>query len=350
MREMLDEVLYSGNGKPESSSKAYGKAFEEAGRRKDNVVSLTADMTSILEVDLFRVRFPERTFSMGMAEQNMIGVAAVLASAGEIPFAHSFACFITRRCMDQIVNSVAYPRKNVKLVGMMPGISSPGGASHQAIDDIAFMRTTPNMSIIDLGDSTETGKAVQVALEADGPVYIRIRRGVLPVLFDPEKYVLELGQSYLLRKGTDVAIITSGLMTERALVAGKLLEEQGISSNILHVPSIKPLDVDGVLEVVSRSTAVITLDNHSIIGGLGSAVSDVLTDHKISKPFQRIGLQDRFGKAGSMPYLARLFGMEPDQIAQSAASLLDDNNNIQFSAKLDQVPVTGAGWDEEWKN
>jgi transketolase len=347
--EAMSAVLYSGKNKADTKVKTYGHSLAEAGKVNSKIVCLSADLTTQTEADIFRSAHKERFFSMGMAEQNMVGVAAGMARAGEIPFIHSFSCFITRRCFDQIAMSVAYPRLNVKLVGMMPGISSPGGASHQAIDDIALMRATPNMTILDLGEATEVEAAVTVAAELNGPVYLRLRRGLLPVLFDKSKFKFELGQSYMLRSGRDVGLITSGLMTERALQAAALLEANGISTSILHIPTIKPLDIEGVLAIAAQSRVLISLDNHNIIGGLGSAVAEVLAENKVSIPFHRIGLQDVYGKAASNAYLFRHFGFDPDQIAQTALQYLEGDMTVEIKGTWSQTAEKETGWGEDWK-
>jgi transketolase len=346
-----DAVIYDGKGQCEIKEKAYTNAIHSLGEKYDNVVCLTADMTYLLEVKKFQESFPDRAFNVGMAEQNMIGIASGLAQAGEVAFAHTFCCFITRRCMDQIVNAVAYPRRNVKIVGMMPGITSNGGPSHQAIDDLSLMRGTPNITVLDLGDFTETAQAVQVAYNREGPVYLRIRRAMQPVLFDSSKYQLEVGQSYLLRKGSDVSLVSSGLMTKRALEAAVILEEKGISANVLHIPSIKPIDVEGILEVAGNCRALVTLDNHNIIGGLGSAVGEVLLDHNAGVPFHRIGIPDRFGVAASEAYLAQLFGLEPQQIADTVVWVLDGKKGShEVKVREVQVDAHGGGWEEDWRN
>lgn len=346
-------ALYGGAGKPDTVLKAYGQELAAVGKERAKLICLSADLTSQTEADLFREAIPERFFSMGMAEQNMIGVAAGLARAGEIPFAHSFACFLTRRCFDQIAMSVAYPRLNVKLVGVMPGVSSPGGASHQAIDDLAMMRATPNLKILDLGEAAEVRQAVTLALETDGPVYLRLRRGLLPVLLDGGAYRLQFGQSYLLRKGKDLGIVSSGLMTERALAAAALLEKHGVAAGVAHVPSIKPFDEEGIADFASSCKAILTLDNHNVIGGLGSAVAETLAEKRIGVPFRRLGLPDRYGKAASNAYIFRYFGLEPDQIAASALELLGHQAAVKFAAP-DAFPAPESerqsGWGESWKS
>jgi len=348
--DATQSTVFSGRGVPETRLKAYGHALTAVGEAMDRVLALSADLTTQTEADLFCAVHPRRFFSMGMAEQNMIGVAAGLARAGEVPFAHSFACFITRRCFDQIAMSVAYPRLNVKLVGVMPGVSSPGGASHQAIDDLAMMRAAPGMRILDLGEAAEVGQAVRLAAETDGPVYLRLRRGLLPVLFDESRYRLQWGESYLLRKGTDVGLIASGLMTERALQAAALLSAGGIHAGVLHVPSIEPFDADGIAAFAASCSALLALDNHNVIGGLGSAVSEVLAERQIAVPFQRLGVRNAYGMAASNAYVFRHFGLEPDQIARAAVK---DLAGVQASSIADDwapSESSGAGWGEAWKS
>ncbi|RSL31458.1 transketolase [Salibacterium salarium] len=351
MKKVIDAVLYNGSDEVEEKEKTYTQAIYSLGRAHNDVVCITADMTYLLEVNVFRDAFPERAFDLGVAEQNMIGVASGMAQCGEVVFSHTFGCFITRRAMDQVSNAVAYPDLNVKMIGMMPGIASNGGPSHQSIDDISLMRSTPNIKILDLGDSTEVDQALEVAYATEGPVYLRMRRGKQPHLFHSDKYQLELGESYWLREGSDVSIVTSGIMTRRALEAAALLEKQGISTNILHVPSIKPIDSEGILEVASRSQALVTLDNHNVIGGLGTAVGEVLLDNNVRLPFYRLGIPDQFGKAASEAYLARLFGLEPWQIAQTIVAFLNGKKNPQEAVDMEpQVITQGGGWQEEWKN
>jgi len=351
MKKVFDAVLYNGVNEIKEEQKVYTEAIKSLGEKYDDVVCLTADMTYLLEVNKFRDEFPNRAFDLGVGEQNMIGVASGLAQAGEVPFAHTFGCFITRRAMDQVVNAVAYANKNVKLIGMMPGIASDGGPSHMAIDDISLMRSTPNMTVIDVGDSTEAAQIAEVAYKHEGPVYYRMRRGKQFPLFDSQKYKLEIGESYWLRAGSDLSLITSGIMTKRALAAAHILEKQGISVNVLHVPSIKPIDSEGILEVASRSRAVITLDNHNVIGGLGTAVGEVLLENNYMVPFYKIGIQDRYGKAANEPYLAQLFGLQPNQIAQTSVAFLEGKKNPLEDVDMEPKLVTkGGGWQEAWTN
>lgn len=343
------DLRFIGSGEPETKSKAYGRALADLGAKDPRIVCLSADLTTQTEADIFREAHPDRFFSMGMAEQNMVGVAAGMARVGDIPFAHSFACFLSRKCFDQVVNAIAHPGLPVVLVGVMPGISSPGGISHQAIDDLALFRAVPGMTILDLGESTEVAQAPIVAALANGPVYLRLRRGVLPTIFNSTSFRLQCGQSYRLRRGSDVGLISSGLMTERILRAATLLDQCGISATVLHVPSIKPLDVDGVLEVAEASKKLLlVVDNHSIIGGLGSAVAEVLAEHRVGAPLIRMGLADVYARAGSNAYLYRVFGFDPDQIAQRILDALGERVAVRVEDERNVDPKT-SGWGEDWR-
>ncbi|HEY0829163.1 MAG TPA: transketolase C-terminal domain-containing protein [Bacilli bacterium] len=317
MINITSAVLDYGTKPPLAKMKIYGETLVSVAREKKEIVCLCADLTKQTEVDAFRSELPERFFSMGMAEQNMVGVAAGMAQGGYIPFVNSFSVFLTRRPYDQVAMSIAYPKLNVKLVGMMPGLSSPGGASHQAIDDLAIMRSTPNMVVIDIGEASEAAMAVQMVAEHEGPVYLRLKRGELPLLFDSTKYKLKIGESYLLKEGSGAGIITSGLMTEKALKAHQLLSERGLNVSILHVPSIKPIDSDGIRFFAKQHKFIFTLDNHNVIGGLGSAVMEALSEKGIATPVVRFGVKDIYGQAASPSFLYRKHGMEPDQIAEA---------------------------------
>lgn len=351
MKQVFDAVVFEEGKETKIIERVYTKAIKNLGEKYENVICLTADMTYLLEVNEFRDKFPNRAFDLGVAEQNMIGVASGMAQTGEVVFAHTFGCFLTRRALDQVVNAVAVGKRNVKMVGMMPGIASDGGPSHMAIDDIAIVRSIPNMTLLDLGDSTETEQAVEAAYKHEGPVYIRLRRGRQHHLFDAAKFNFEIGESYWIREGTDLTFISSGIMTNRALHAAALLEKQGVSTNVLHVPTIKPIDEEGIIEMASRSKAIITLDNHNTIGGLGTAVGEVLLEKQIRLPFFKIGINDRFGRAANEPYLAGIYGLEPDQIAQTSLAFLEGKEDpLEGVLKKEEVVATGGGWIDEWKN
>lgn len=342
----MDTVLWDGNEEVNTKVKVYGNSLVELARSRQDILCLSGDLTRQCEVDLFRDTIPDRFLTMGMAEQNMIGVAAGLASEGENPYCHTFGVFATRRCYDQIVNAVAIPNLRVRIGGFMPGLSSPGGTSHQSIDDLALMRSLPNMTVIDLGEATELAQAVALAADVDGPVYLRVRRNVIPVLLDPQRFRLELGESYLLRKGDDVGIITSGMMTERALEVANMLQEQGISAAVLHIPSIKPIDQEGIKFLAETTRLMVSLDNHSIIGGLGSAVAEIVSKYKLHSPLLRLGVPDVYARCGSRDYLFSRYGLEPEQIANTVFTELEGVSLTEDSQVQVKVGQGQRGWEE----
>jgi transketolase len=298
--------------------KPYGAALVKLARERDDIVCLSGDLTRQCEVDLFRDELPGRFIHAGMAEANMIGVAAALAREGLNPFVHSFGVFATRRPYDQIVNAVAYPALPVRIVGFMPGISSPGGPSHQAIDDVALMRTLPNMTVIDVADATETEQMVQAVVDLPGPVYIRLKRGEIPVIF-PDSHRFSLDAAQTLTDGTDVAIFASGMMLAVALGAERVMRDQGVSAAVVNLPVIKPLDARTVIATAARCRAVVTTENHLTVGGLGSAVAEVLAEGGIGRPFRRVGLQDTFAEgAANAPYLFKKYGLSTQHLVDTA--------------------------------
>ncbi|MCC6776099.1 MAG: transketolase [Hyphomicrobiales bacterium] len=282
--------------------KPYGKALLALARRRHDIICLGADLTRQTETDLFRDEISERYINVGMAEANMIGIAGGLARAGHCVFANSFGVFSTRRCYDQIAMAIAYPNLNVKIVGFMPGISSPGGPSHQAIDDMALMRALPNMTVVDLADATEIGQAVAEVAAHAGPVYLRLKRGEIPIIFaDDHRFSLRKAQ--VLSEGSEVCIVAAGMMVPAALLAGKILREHGISAAVVNSPVVKPLDVETVIRRARLAQVVITAENHSIIGGLGAAVAEAMAEAGLGVPLRRIGLQDVFAESGSREFL-----------------------------------------------
>jgi len=403
--------------------KPYGRALVELARARPEVVCLSGDLTRQCEVDLFQEEFPGRFIHAGMAEANMIGVAGALARQGLMPFVHSFGVFVTRRPLDQIVNAVAYPRLPVRIVGFMPGVSSPGGPSHQAIEDIALMRAIPGMTVIDVADATETAQVVAAMADVAGPVYLRLKRGEIPVIF-PGDHRLSLDRAQVLEwrggamdggaqttggagtdgggvtsggaqiaggadtnggahiagladtvgggvstgggvtsggahtagladtvgggvsagggvssggagitdggwtSGTapssDVALLVSGMMVAPALAAARVLRAAGAVTVVVNVPVIKPLDTATVLAVATRSTAVVTAENHTIIGGLGSAVAEALAEAGLGRPLRRIGLADTFAEgAKDAASLFTKYGLTTQHIVDTAWSVLD---------------------------
>ena len=388
--------------------KPYGHALVELARQRPEIVCLSGDLTRQCEIDLFQAAFPDRFIHAGMAEANMIGVAGALARSGLIPFVHTFGVFATRRPLDQIINAVAYPHLPVRIVGFMPGVSSPGGPSHQAIEDVALMRALPGMTVVDVADATETAQVVAAIADLPGPVYLRLKRGEIPVIF-PEDHRLSLDRAQVLvdgRNGTglargttgggatagggvtrggaqteggaesagaavneggavtggggatrggaetagrggmgvwpgstgdargqlrapeavpgsDVALLVSGMMVAPALAAARVLRSAGIATLVLNIPVIKPLDTATVLAAAAATQTVITAENHSIIGGLGSAVAEVLAESALPRPLHRLGLQDTYAEgARTATYLFQKYGLSTQHLIDAAWSAL----------------------------
>lgn len=296
---------------------AYGKALVKLGRLNPNIVVLDADLSKSTKTIEFAKEFPERFFNLGIAEANMIGTAAGLATCGKIPFASTFAVFATGRVFDQIRMSVCYARTNVKIGASHGGISvGEDGASHQATEDIALMRALPNMNVIVPADGVETEKAVFAAAEFNGPVYIRTGRLKVPVIFD-EKYQFEIGRGVVLSEGTDVSIIACGLMVRESLEAGKELLKNGIKAKIVNIATIKPIDAELIIKCARETGAIVTCEEHNIIGGLGSAVAEVLAEN-YPVPMKRIGINDKFGESGSPEELFEKYRMNSKYIIEAA--------------------------------
>ncbi len=277
--------------------------FIDWAKDKPEVLVLSADLTNSCEVGKWRDTYPDRFFSMGMAEQNMMGMAAGLAREGFEPWLHTFSVFLYRRPLDQLQMSIAYPALKVRLVGFLPGIMTPGGVTHQAIEDIAILRAIPNMTIFEVGDATEAQSVLDVAHDVQGPVYIRMLRGEVSRIF-PVTEPFVFNRARILSTGTDITLITSGIATEEALRAVPLLQARGVSVTHLHVSTLKPFtDPQVVAALKSAKSGVITMENHSIIGGLGSAVAEVMAENGISAPLQRIGLKDTYAHGASQKFL-----------------------------------------------
>jgi len=267
---------------------AYGEALKELGEINENIVVLDADLSGSTKTSVFQKAFPNRFFNVGIAEQNLIGTAAGLATAGKIPFASSFAMFATGRAFEIIRNSVCYPRLNVKIAATHAGLTvGEDGATHQALEDISLMRTLPNMVVLCPADAVETKQCIFKAVEYDGPVYIRLGRAKVPVIFD-ENYEFQLGKGVQLKDGKDITIIATGVMVERALRASERLMEEGISARVINISTIKPIDKDIIIKAAKETKGIITVEEHSIIGGLGSAVAEVVAESHPTKVI-RIG-------------------------------------------------------------
>ena len=296
---------------------SYGAALVELGQKYDNLVVLDADLAGATKTATFQKAFPERHFDCGIAEANMMCIAAGMSTMGLVPFASSFAMFAAGRAYEQVRNSIGYPHLNVKIGGTHGGISvGEDGASHQCCEDFALMRSIPGMTIICPADDVEARAAVKAAYEMDGPVYLRFGRLAIPVFHD-ESYKFEIGKGEILRDGTDVAIIANGLMTYEAIQAGEMLAEQGINAMIINMATIKPIDEELVIEAAKKCGKIVTCEEHSVIGGLGEAVCAVLSE-KLPTPVKRIGVNDEFGHSGPAAALLKQFGLCADNIAAVA--------------------------------
>jgi transketolase len=320
----------------EMVTRPYAAAFEAYALAHPEVMCLSADLTSSCEMDKFRDRHPQQFISLGMAEQNLISFAGGLGLAGFRPFVHTFAVFLYRRPYDQLIASVAYPRRKVRLMGFLPGVTTPGGMTHQAIEDISVMRSIPNMTILETGDATEVESICAVADAVDGPVYCRILRGVVPRLFATP---MQLGQMRELSPGHDILIVTAGIATEEALRARGALEERGVSIRHLHLSTIKPFDDDALRDqIASVKHGVITLENHVVTGGIGSLVSEVMTDAGMGLPLIRLGLQDTYAHGGSRPYLMRHYGLDALALVGAVDQLLGAPSGVT-EADLESVRI-----------
>lgn len=302
--------------------RAYGDALLDAALSDPRIVALCADLVPPTETDRFRDELPERFHNVGIAEANMIGLAGGMARSGEIPFCHSFCAFITKRVLDQITMQAAYPNLPVKIVGFLPGVATLLGVSHQAIEDVAIMRAIPNIAIFEPSGPEYHAAMVQLALDWDGPVYLRMKRPeTTPPEFTP--LPLQVGKGVIRREGADLTIISAGLCVNESLSAVHKLSQLGIEARVIDMASIKPIDTDLIIESAVKTGAVITAENHNIIGGLGSAVAEVLMDEGIGIPFKRVGIQDQFCEGGSTPYLMKKFGIDADAIISAASIVME---------------------------
>ncbi|MEO5373397.1 MAG: transketolase [Alphaproteobacteria bacterium] len=309
-------------------SRVHARTLVHWAADRPEVVVLSADLTSSTEADLFRDRYPDRFFSVGMAEQTMLSVAGGLAREGFRPFLHTFAVFLYRRALDQLSMSVAYPNLPVRLFGFLPGITTPGGATHQAIDDIAVLRALPNLTILETGDATDVESVLDVADAVPGPVYVRMLRGEIPRLFDAGQ-PMRLDRARILGRGDDIALVSSGICTEEAMRATAVLRARGVSIHHLHVSTLKPFTDPAVVEAVTAARhGVITMENHTTIGGLGSAVAEVMAEAGIGRRLVRIGLRDRYAHGASRPYLMREYGLDALALVATVEGLLGERLGI----------------------
>ena len=301
---------------------SYGNALKELGASAENLVVLDADLAGATKTGVFQKAFPERHFDCGIAEANMIGVAAGLSTMGLVPFASTFAMFAAGRAFEQVRNTIGYPHLNVKIGATHGGISvGEDGASHQCCEDFALMRSIPGMTVMCPADDVEARAMVKAAYEMEGPVYMRFGRAATPV-FHQEGFPFQIGKGELLQDGTDVAIIANGIMVPEAMEAGRTLAEQGVSARIINMATIKPLDEEMVLNAARECGRIVTVEEHSIIGGLGEAVCGVLAE-QCPVPVKRIGVNDEFGHSGPAAALLKAFGLCADNIAAQTLALLD---------------------------
>ena len=302
---------------------SYGEALVELGREHDDVVVLDADLAAATKTGTFKKAFPDRFFDCGIAESNLMGVAAGLATTGMVPFASTFAMFAAGRAFEQVRNSIGYPHLNVKIGATHAGISvGEDGATHQCNEDIALMRTIPGMTIICPADDVEAKAAVRAAYEMDGPVYLRFGRLAVPVINDTPDYQFEIGKGVTLREGKDVTIIATGLCVNSALEAAKLLAADGIEAKVINIHTIKPLDEELVVAAAKEIGRVVTVEEHSVIGGLGGAVCEVLSE-KAPVPVKRIGVNDVFGESGPAVKLIEKYGLDGKGVYQSVKTFCE---------------------------
>lgn len=310
----LKRGIYGDDVQTESLRTGFGRGLKLAGEASDKVVALCADLTDSTQMSMFRDAFPDRFIEMGVAEQNLVTVASGMARAGRIPFTSSYAAFSPGRNWEQIRTTIALNDQPVKIVGSHAGVSvGPDGATHQMLEDIALMRVLPNMVVVAPADSVEAEKATMAIARNNKPTYIRLAREKTPV-FTTEESPFELGKAYVLREGDDITLMGTGTMTYQLLVAAKKLEDEGIKAEVLHVPTIKPLDEETILASVTKTGRVLTAEEAQAAGGFGSAVAELLGEN-LPMPMLRIGMQDRFGESGNPNELLEHFGLTGDKIA-----------------------------------
>ncbi|SDW65838.1 transketolase family protein [Roseicitreum antarcticum] len=323
----------------EMVSRPYASAFEKFAAGNPDILCLSADLTSSCEIDGFRDRHPDQFLSMGMAEQNMMSFAGGLGLAGFRPFIHTFGVFMYRRPYDQLMASIAYPRRKVRMMAFLPGVTTPGGMTHQSIEDISVMRSIPNMTILETGDATEVESICEAADSIDGPVWCRVLRGSVPRLFNTP---IKVGEMRELSAGDDILVVTSGICTEEAMRARAALKKAGLSIRHLHLHTIKPFDSKALLDqIASVKHGVITLENHVTEGGVGSLVAETMADAGVGKRLIRLGLKDTYAHGGSRPYLMRYYGLDALALVRGVEDLVgqavDITENDLDAARVDDV-------------
>lgn len=302
---------------------AYGKALAKLGKINKDVVVLDADLSKSTKTAVFQKDFPDRFFNMGIAEQNMMGTAAGFATFGKIPFASTFAMFATGRAFEIVRNSICYPSLNVKICATHAGLTvGEDGASHQALEDLACMRVLPNMIVLNPADAVSTEKAIFAAAKHNGPVYVRLGRLAVPTLYKEDELDFEIGKGVLLKDGKDATIIGTGLMVVEAVTASEILEKEGIKVRVIDMHTIKPIDKEIIIRAAEETGAIVTAEEHNIIGGLGSAVAEVLSENKPT-PLRRIGVRDTFGESGKPDELMKKYGLTAVHIAEAIRELVN---------------------------
>lgn len=303
---------------------SYGEALVELGAEHDDFVVLDADLAAATQTGRFKAAFPDRFFDAGIAECNLMGLAAGIAATGRTAFASSFAMFAAGRAYEQVRNSIGYPHLNVKIGATHAGISvGEDGATHQCLEDIALMRVIPGMTVVVPSDDVEARAVVRAAYELDGPVYMRFARLASPVINDSDTYKFEMGKGIVMREGTDVTIVACGLMVSEALDAAEALASEGISAEVINMHTVKPIDADLIVKSATKTGHVVTVEEHSVIGGLGSAVADVLCE-QAPTPLVKIGVQDVFGESGPGAELLHVYGLDAAHIAETVRAALSE--------------------------
>lgn len=318
----------------------HSKNMVRYGRLRPNVMVLSGDLTGSTEIAEFKQELPEQFVSMGMAEQNMLSWAGGMAREGYIPFLHTFAVFLYRRPYDQLSMSVAYPNLKVRLIGFLPGVMTPGGVTHQAIEDISVLRSVPNMTIFETGDATDVETVLDATDDINGPVYIRMLRGNLPRLF-PANEPFVFNSARLLSEGDDITLLSSGICTEEAMRAVKVLNEKGVSVKHLHISTLKPFTDSKVLKALEESKQVVTVENHQIIGGLGTVVADMIAEYGLGVKLTKIGIPDTYVQGASKDYLMNKFGLNTKGIVKVIEKILGKDLHVteEDIAKLTIEPV-----------
>jgi transketolase len=314
-----------------ATREAYGKALVELGQRMEKIVVLDADLSNSTRTVLFAEKFPLRFFNMGISEADMMGTAAGLAASGFIPFVSTFGVFATGRAYDQVRNSIAYTKLNVKIVATHTGITvGEDGASHQALEDIALMRVLPNMTVVVPADGRQTYQAVEAIARCSGPVYLRLGRPKVPVVI-PEGLPFELGKAQLLKDGKDLAFIATGITVKPALEAAKLLEGEKISAAVVNMHTIKPLDKELLLQMAQKTGTLVTVEEHSVIGGLGGAVAELVSEN-FPVPVIRVGINDTFGESGTPEALLKKYGLTAENLVSAGKAALQKKRRYKESA------------------